>query len=557
MRFVDRSLVLLAASVALPLTGWAQENIGGLPYSVRYGLSQAGIPVVSTPGLDLGAVALEDQVREANAMLPLYGRIIQANIDPDHQGLWTTLAGGDRIWRAMVESPSALATELFFEDFMLPAGAVMHVYSPTTGELLGGFTSYNNHVSGQFTTAQIMGPRSIIEYFEPASVTGQGRFTISGVGHAYRYVGTIKADACEVDVECPEGNAWEQERDGVVRISVVEPGGLGWCSGSLVNNTAQDCKPYFLTALHCGVNSTDANFNNYKFYFRYQRTGCGVGVALANKVMTGCARRADSNCGGATNGSDFLLVEANNQVPANYFPYFNGWDASGGTSTSGVCIHHPAGDEKKISTYSSNLLSGTWWNAAGAHWRVTWVATTNGWGVTEGGSSGSPIFNQDHHIVGTLTGGGSCCTVNGCGNGTGPTVQDYFGKMSYHWGSQNPNPANEELHVWLDPTNSGATTLDGSYNPCGIYSVEETATSGRFVLYPNPADDLLTVAVEGSAELDEIRVLDVSGRLLLSRVVGSGGPVSIEVSDLAGGAYVVELLNNGTGQAALPLLIQR
>lgn len=528
-----------------------------MPFSMRHGWSSNDLPVLGTPGLDHAQIAIEDDQRAAEGSLPLYGRILPVSVTPSANGLWTELPNGDRVWRTAIESPGALATELFFEEFALPSGAVLHVYSPTTDELLGGFTSYNNHSSGQFTTAQIMGPRSIVEYYEPAVVAGQGHFVITGVGHAYRFVGAAKADACEVDVECPEGNAWEQERDGVVRISIVEPGGLGWCSGSLVNNTAQDCKPYFLTALHCGLNSTDANFNNYKFYFRYQRTGCGVGVALANKVMTGCARRADSDCGGATNGSDFLLVEANNQVPANFFPYFNGWDASGGTSTSGVCIHHPAGDEKKISTYSSNLLSGTWWNASGAHWRVTWVATTNGWGVTEGGSSGSPIFNQNKRIVGTLTGGGSCCTVNGCGNNTGPSVQDYFGKMSYHWGAQNPNPANEELHVWLDPTNSGVTSLDGSYNPCGIYSVEETATSGRFVLYPNPADDLLTVAVEGPAELDEIRVLDVSGRLLLSRAVGSRGPVSIEVRDLVGGAYIVELLNKGIGQAALPLLIQR
>lgn len=554
MRF-DPSFLLLTALFALPWSGVAQENIGGMPYSMRFGLSQAVVPVLSTAGLDMEAVAYEDSVREANARLPLYGRIVHVNIDPADQGTWTDLPGGDRLWRMSIESPGALATELFFEDFMIPNGAVLYVYSPTTDELLGGFTSYNNHSSGQFTTAQIMGPRSIIEYLEPVAVRGQGHFTISGIGHAYRFVGVAKADACEVDVECPEGNAWEQERDGVVRISVVEPGGLGWCSGSLVNNTALDCKPYFLTALHCGLNSTDANFNNYKFYFRYQRTGCGVGVALANKVMTGCARRADSNCGGATNGSDFLLVEANNQVPANYFPYFNGWDASGGTSTSGVCIHHPAGDEKKISTYSSNLLSGTWWNANGAHWRVTWVATTNGWGVTEGGSSGSPIFNQNHHIVGTLTGGGSCCTVNGCGNGTGPTVQDYFGKMSYHWGSQNPNPANEELHAWLDPTNSGATSLDGSYNPCGIYSVAETASSGRYVLFPNPADEAITVSSEGAPSWDEVRIVDVAGRAVLVRKVA--GAVVIDVAHLAEGTYIVQLRANGIGQAALPLLIQR
>mgnify|MGYP000502627315 CR=1 FL=1 len=35
--------------------------------------------------------------------------------------------------------------------------------------------------------------------------------------------------------------------------------------------------------------------------------------------------------------------------------------------------------------------------------------TANGHAVTEGGSSGSPLFNQNKQIVGTLSGGSSSC----------------------------------------------------------------------------------------------------------------------------------------------------
>ena len=47
----------------------------------------------------------------------------------------------------------------------------------------------------------------------------------------------------------------------------------------------------------------------------------------------------------------------------------------------------------KISTYTTTLGTGTWSGGiSSGHWTVRWAATTNGWGVTEGGSSGSPLL---------------------------------------------------------------------------------------------------------------------------------------------------------------------
>ena len=95
-----------------------------------------------------------------------------------------------------------------------------------------------------------------------------------------------------------------------------------------------------------------------------------------------------------------------------------------------------------------------------SHWRLTWVATANGHGVTEGGSSGSPLFNYNNgnsRIVGTLTGGSSYCSA--------PNSPDIYGKMSYHW-DQNTSTGNIKLKTFLDPNNSGVKILDGAYDPC-------------------------------------------------------------------------------------------
>jgi hypothetical protein len=226
-----------------------------------------------------------------------------------------------------------------------------------------------------------------------------------------------ESDPCEVNVNCsPVGDPWQDEKRGVARIYVVEGAQVGWCSGSLINNTAQDCKPYFLTALHCGVNATTANMNQWKFYFRYEAVACtnptAVGT-LANYFVNGCLRIADSADGGGNSGSDFLLVRLgnannentviNNLKSANFNAYWNGWNASPTPTTGGASIHHPAGDIKKISTFSGNTISTQWGSATGSHWRVTWTANTNGHGVTEGGSSGSPLFDAaSGNIIGTL-----------------------------------------------------------------------------------------------------------------------------------------------------------
>jgi hypothetical protein len=122
-----------------------------------------------------------------------------------------------------------------------------------------------------------------------------------------------------------------------------------------------------------------------------------------------------------------LLVELNGTLPTTVNARMNGWSIETTPAVPGVGIHHPAGDIKKISTY--NTVSTTTWpgGASGAHWQVVWVANANGHGVTEGGSSGSPLFDANGRIIGTLTGGGSYCTAT--------SSPDQYGKMTYHWES--------------------------------------------------------------------------------------------------------------------------
>ncbi|WP_430405412.1 GEVED domain-containing protein [Fluviicola sp.] len=159
------------------------------------------------------------------------------------------------------------------------------------------------------------------------------------------------------------------------------------------------------------------------------------------------------------------------------------------------CGNSPsAGSAKKISTYTQALASETFnGGASNAHWKVYWATTTNGHGVTEGGSSGSSIFNSYGRIVGQLSGGASACSANGAGTGTGPDKHDLYGKFTIDW-DQNGSAANAQLKPWLDPTNTGATYLAGLATPCAVTPTEPVA---EFIANPT------TVSVGGTSQLTD------------------------------------------------------
>jgi lysyl endopeptidase len=72
-------------------------------------------------------------------------------------------------------------------------------------------------------------------------------------------------------------------------------------------------------------------------------------------------------------------------------------------------------------------------------------------GVTESGSSGGGLFNKNNMLIGTLTGGAATCSN---------PVRDYFARFDMAW---NYRPEiTKQLKHWLDPKNTGATTLNGN-----------------------------------------------------------------------------------------------
>jgi len=547
------TLVFFALLTFLNLNSQSQDVS---PYTLNnslYAIESTDIFVEDS--LDIPALRTEDMLSESN--FPRAGVIAEVNLNLNNAGTWFDLPNGDKLWRLILKVPNALAVSAYFSEFTIPFGATLHAYSPNYVEILPTYTTESNSERGAYATDYVRGEVMILEYFEPKGTLGSANVAISGLNGFYKMIPTLeeerfeendRAGTCQVNVNCSEGDDWRRQIDGVVRITVTSNGDTGFCSGSLVNNTAEDCKPYILSAHHCAtdgnlINATTADFQQWVFRFNYQHRSCTSPLIIGSYSKTGCVKLANSTNNGGILGSDYLLVELTEALDESKTPYFNGWDASSSASDSGVSIHHPAGDEKKISTYDQTLTSSNWSTSPnGSHWRVKWIATANGHGVSEGGSSGSPIFNEEKLIVGQLSGGLSeCADVNP----NGQTLPDLFGKMSYNWSGS----ANVQLiSTFLDPVGNGTTkVMEGNYYLCSqgagtVNSITEHKELESVSLYPNPAQKQFSIDLKTTEEIDVIIYDQVGKEVVRFNNYMVNSPINI--SYLSTGLYYVKVGKN-------------
>ena len=493
-------IYLLFYFVIISLVSPGQISEGGLPYSFK-NLSAFKIDeFIIDPPND----SIINELSEKSSSIYYVGSKILTSINPSSNGTWINNEDGSRSWLIKITSAKAIGLALNYKSFKIPKGAELFLYNENRNHVIGKFTSKRNEINPITHTQIIEGSTTIIEYHEPPNCNQLFDFEIESIAYYFRgfddYLAPYKknsnnsrAEFCQIDVACSEGDNWTEQIDAVVHFTLYFNGGYGVCSASVINNTNQDCSPYILTAWHCGEHTANQNLNGYTWYWNYQKSSCqpnnnGSDPSKGNQTMINGAVKSTSGSGTLNNppsnssqlaGSDFTLVELASNIPESYGAYYAGWDNSNSLVSSGVSIHHPNGSAKKISTFNSNLQSYNYNGGAdNAHWVVTWVATANGHGVTEGGSSGSPIFDQNGRIVGQLSGGSSYCYS--------PNDADLYGKFSSNWTENGPNSASQ-LEPWLDPAGLNVSTLDGTYAPCNSFTCSAT-TSNNSVVEGNNVD---------------------------------------------------------------------
>lgn len=423
----------------------AQLGQGGRPASaLQPQLLPSDAPTYVMPQPDVERLMREDE--ERNNWPGRYGAVIPSGLSSDDAGRWDDVPSGELVWRLRIVSPGAHSLGLLFDRYELPASGKLFVHG-AHGTLLGAFTQATRQANGMLAVQPVRGDELLLEYVQDASDSGQPVLRIGEVIHDYRGIlemmlespVALSGGGCLVDVNCPIGAPYRDIQRGVMFVLM----GGGYCSAGLLNNTAEDGTPYFLTANHCG------DMTNVVAVFDYENAGCSMGPSSQSKSISGATLLA------ASTRFDSQLYRLSSAPPASFEPFYAGWDRNLNQTGLTISISHPGGAPKKIARDNDAPLVNGW------RYQVTWEV-----GKLTPGSSGSPLFNSSKRVIGP-----ACCVSDfGCGG-----QWAMYGRFGGFW-------AQRDLDQWLDPLGADPTSF-GGFDPFQGRATVYNGGGGNPLLY--------------------------------------------------------------------------
>ncbi len=509
---------------------------------------------VILPKIDVLKLSEEDKANDKIRAKPWrFGYKHTVDYGIHNSGEWISLPNGDRIWKILFESEGATSLNFIFDKFYMPPGAKVYLYSDDREDLIGAYTAIQNQESGDLGTWIVKGHKVWIEYFEPKQVKGQGKLHVAYATHGYRTKNFSKSlgesGNCNQDVDCPIGQDFEAHRDILKKgVTLLLLGGQDWCSGTLINNTNQDKTPYILTANHCLFDTNGNQFNLSQASARFNWISpsplCPSGVETSadgpkNFSISGATVKAHNS------NSDMMLIQLNGSIPSSWDVTFAGWDKTDTTPNFVVGIHHPSGDIMKICRDDSGVVkrpNKTEDALTAQTWEIT--AIGGGWekGVTEGGSSGSPLFDQNGRIIGQLFGGGAFCfgtTDNG--------DLDFYGRFAVSWDAATKAT---RLKDWLDPLNTNPSTLDAIQN---VLTIGGQAKNKEITVFPNPTSGLIEVKIGELTSNFTYEIYDILGQKLLANKLQNNNIINL--SGLRESVYFIKITEQNTNKSIVKKIL--
>jgi hypothetical protein len=316
---------------------------------------------------------------------------------------WRDAGDGMRAARIEVRSPGAAALRVAIGRGSALPGVTLRFSG--TGDAAKTFGPYSRAEAqqaidrfGAFWSPLLKGDTAVIELALPAAAKPAGKLVLPKVSHAVVPPGELGAlslpvrkaigDAlsCEIDVKCvqPASAAFTQAVTAVAKITFNDPSGNTFsCSGTVLNDSANDGVPYFFTANHCIESAYEAaTINTYWFF---EALACGTNAVRPDWVQHASGAKLLAR----SPDWDWALVQLNQAPPPGVV--FSAWRAEAVASGTGLTVlHHPSGDLKKFSAGTANGFV-----ADGLYNGVTpasFVLMTYTQGETEGGSSGSGLL---------------------------------------------------------------------------------------------------------------------------------------------------------------------
>ncbi|MDO4754925.1 MAG: trypsin-like peptidase domain-containing protein [Parabacteroides sp.] len=523
------------------ITGHAQISHGGQPLPFTSTKSQAEACFVQMPTFDL-----EEQLRidslEATDLRNGYrfAYKFMTNYNSSNSGIRFTLPDGTKVWRLGIYSPNAYSLNVMFSEYHLPKGARLFLYNENQTEVLGSFNHLNNSPLNLLPIAPIIGDKIIIEYQEPAHVPFPGKLTLGEVNHGYRHFRASEPQPdqssfwCMPPVACFQDttNQYNQIERSVLLLII---NGTTSCTGTLINNTSNDKRPYILTASHCLNGQFQIQSPDYEeiagsiiCYFNYNSPQCApVEPGETNQTMASAHFRA------AHEQTDMALLELYQQPPSEYKAYYAGWNAQNQGDAPYSCIHHPNGSPKRIVVaegeveLTSYVIPEIDFNP-NSHWKVARWAI----GCTAAGSSGSPLFDANNHIIGGLTGGSSYCNT---------PVNDYYFSIHQSWST--PTDSSRQLKYWLDPIGHDTPPIcEGldTQNPTGTMVI---APIGNPIISVDKHQQQLHISLKDFREHATIILVSLDGKIIRQYAINSQ-ETNIKVAPIYPVIYIAKVVYN-------------
>lgn len=480
------NILFLLIGISLTYPAFGQISHGGKPYSMYQDSMRRPNRLKSADTLNTGIFLISDLNRDiekeninklfgdcSNCRNKIYGKEIDVKLDFFKKAQLVNIIDGNEIWLLNFQTSQAEGYQFLFNSFYLPEGSQLFFYNEDKSMLLGSFNSDNNREDKEFVTQYITGKSIFMELQIPSNLRNRVKLNMDKV--VYIFEDFIRkgpyskngSESCNINTVCQQGMGWETEIKSVAMICEKTVSDYwGVCSGTLINkenNYIDSDKPYFLSANHCYElgNGSFADVKNWVFIFRHEASFCGSdGSELPGNLSKSSVGADIVSRDTGSNKTDYLLLKLKNSVGeiSAFDVAFAGWNgtASGSSSLESVGIHHPNGDVKKIAISNNAPSLSDYNDGTGTkdHYRVVWDE-----GITAEGSSGSPLFNSSHQLIGELHGGTSFCKLTYDKDGKiigGPGYPDWYGRFDLSW-------SNGNLSQYLTPTTK-LSAIDG-YTP--------------------------------------------------------------------------------------------
>lgn len=204
--------------------------------------------------------------------------------------------------------------------------------------------------------------------------------------------------SCITNYEC-EVNASNAPAGAASAALVIE--NLYQCSGVLMNDVPESNTPYVLTARHCetgalGGGNPGAADDATVYWDATTPCGASLGSIYDPSVQTQTGAQT------LVEQQDAWLIRLDSS-PVVSDAQLSGFDASGGAVIGGYTAHYGEGNDEQYTGWFGTAAAVQENDILGSSYVSNFWETVNQVGNIAPGASGSGLFDQNNHLVGTLT----------------------------------------------------------------------------------------------------------------------------------------------------------